>query len=45
MNVLDRKFYERDTLRVARALLGKRLVRRINGLELSGMIAETEASG
>jgi DNA-3-methyladenine glycosylase len=43
MNILDRKFYRRDTLGVARSLLGKKLVRHINGCELSGMIAETEA--
>lgn len=43
MNILDRKFYHRDTLRVARELLGKKLLRRVNGLELSGMIVETEA--
>ena len=43
MNVLNRKFYHRDTLRVARELLGKKLVRRVNGVDLSGMIAETEA--
>jgi DNA-3-methyladenine glycosylase len=43
MNILDRKFYRRDTLQVVRALLGKKLVRQINGLELSGMIVETEA--
>lgn len=43
MSILNRKFYHRDTLRVARELLGKKLVRRINGLDLSGMIAETEA--
>ena len=43
MNILDRKFYKRNTLQVARALLGKKLVRQINGLELSGMIVETEA--
>jgi len=43
MKILDRKFYHRDTLRVARELLGKKLVRRVNGLELSGMIAEAEA--
>jgi DNA-3-methyladenine glycosylase len=43
MNILDRKFYRRDTLQVARALLGKQLMRQINGLELSGMIVETEA--
>ncbi|PKN06138.1 MAG: 3-methyladenine DNA glycosylase [Deltaproteobacteria bacterium HGW-Deltaproteobacteria-7] len=43
MKILNRKFYHRDTLRVARELLGKKLVRQINGLELSGMITETEA--
>ena len=43
MTILDRKFYHQDTLRVARELLGKKLVRRINGLEISGMIVETEA--
>jgi DNA-3-methyladenine glycosylase len=30
-------------VQVARALIGKKLVRRINGLELTGMIVETEA--
>jgi DNA-3-methyladenine glycosylase len=43
MKIFNRKFYHRDTLRVARELLGKKLVRQINGLELSGIIAETEA--
>lgn len=43
MNILDRKFYKRNTLKVACELLGKKLVRRVNSLELSGMIAETEA--
>ncbi len=43
MKILNRKFYERDTLKVARELLGKKLVRQINGFEFSGMIAETEA--
>lgn len=43
MSILNRKFYHRDTLRVARTLLGKKLVRQINGVKLSGMIAETEA--
>jgi DNA-3-methyladenine glycosylase len=43
MSILDRKFYHRDTLLVARELLGKKLVRQVNGVELSGMIAETEA--
>ena len=43
MSILNRKFYERDTLQVARALLGKKLVRQIIRLDLSGMIVETEA--
>lgn len=43
MHILDRKFYERDTRQVARALLGKKLVRKIGRIELSGMIVETEA--
>ena len=43
MSILDRKFYRRDTLQVARTLIGKKLVRQINGLELAGMIVETEA--
>ncbi|PKN19254.1 MAG: 3-methyladenine DNA glycosylase [Deltaproteobacteria bacterium HGW-Deltaproteobacteria-6] len=40
---LHRKFYNRPTLTVARDLLGKKLTRRINGAELSGIITETEA--
>ncbi len=43
MSILNRKFYERGTLEVAKALLGTKLVRQINGLELSGIIVETEA--
>ena len=43
MAILNRKFYERDTLKVARALLGKKLVRRLDSFELCGMIVETEA--
>jgi DNA-3-methyladenine glycosylase len=43
MNILNKTFYEIDTLKVARALIGKKLVRQIGGLELSGMIVETEA--
>lgn len=43
MNILNRKFYERDTLKVARELLGKKLVRQVGGINLSGMIVETEA--
>jgi DNA-3-methyladenine glycosylase len=43
MSILNRKYYRRDTLRVASEILGKRLVRQVNGLELSGLIVETEA--
>lgn len=41
--ILDRRFYRHHTLLVARALLGKKLVRQIDGIEMSGMIVETEA--
>jgi DNA-3-methyladenine glycosylase len=43
MAVLTRNFYLRDTVKVARALLGTKLVHLANGSELSGMIVETEA--
>ena len=41
--VLLREFYDRDTLIVARELLGARLVRLENGVRISGIITETEA--
>lgn len=41
--IIDRSFYARDTVVVARQLLGKILVREINGVTLSGIIVETEA--
>jgi len=41
--VLPRGFYERATLRVARDLIGARLVRNLNGHRLVGYITETEA--
>ena len=40
---LDRDFYARDTLIVAKELLGKVLVHNINGNILKGKIVETEA--
>jgi DNA-3-methyladenine glycosylase len=40
---LTRPFYARNTVMVARQLLGKRLVRLENGSRLSGMIVEAEA--
>lgn len=43
MQILKQKFYARNTLTVARELLGKKLIRRIDGRELSGIITETEA--
>ena len=40
---LSQDFYKRDTLDAARALLGKYLVRRLNGETLAGRVVETEA--
>ena len=44
MPKLTREFYNRDTLDVARDLLGKYLVRRLDGMVLCGRIVETDAS-
>lgn len=41
--ILERDFYARDTVTVARELLGKRLVCLRNGERVSGVITETEA--
>ncbi|MGW8303839.1 MAG: DNA-3-methyladenine glycosylase [Desulfobacterales bacterium] len=43
MNILNRQFYARETLAVAGALLGKKLVRKYSGNILSGLICEIEA--
>ena len=43
MGRLERDFYRRGTLTVARELLGKRLVRVVDGWRLSGLIVEVEA--
>jgi len=43
MKVLPREFYERDPAEVARGLLGKMLLRRLDSQILSGKIVETEA--
>ncbi len=43
MKILEQSFYARDTLLVARDLLGKKIIRQIDGQELSGIITETEA--
>ena len=41
--LLPRAFYQRDSVTVARALLGQRLVRIIDGQRIAGTIVETEA--
>jgi DNA-3-methyladenine glycosylase len=41
--LLTRAFYRRDPVAVARALLGQRLVRVLDGRRLAGIIVETEA--
>ena len=43
MSILPRSFYSRDTVEVAKDLLGKRIVRFVGGAKLSGIITETEA--
>ncbi|HSD04569.1 MAG TPA: DNA-3-methyladenine glycosylase [Nitrosopumilaceae archaeon] len=43
MRTLSRSFYARDTVDVARDLLGKLLVRKIGKKMISGIIIETEA--
>jgi DNA-3-methyladenine glycosylase len=43
MSRLSRGFFARDTLTVARALLGQRLVRVMDGRRLSGRVVEVEA--
>ena len=41
--VLPREFYDRPTVKVARELIGARLVRILDGHKLAGLITETEA--
>jgi DNA-3-methyladenine glycosylase len=43
MRKLPREFYDRDTIIVARELLGKFLVHKSRGIERVGKIVETEA--
>ncbi len=43
MNILPREFYLKDTITVAKNLLGKRSVRKIGRYEVSGIITDTEA--
>ena len=41
--ILQKKFYERETVLVAKQLLGKTLTKKIHGTKLTGIITETEA--
>ena len=43
MTILPREFYSKDTVTVARNLLGKKIIRKIGRYEISGIIIETEA--
>ena len=43
MSILPREFYLKNTVTVAKNLLGKRIVRKISRHEVSGIITETEA--
>ncbi len=43
MSILPPNWYEEDVVLIARQLLGKRLVRRLNDQRVSGIIVETEA--
>jgi len=43
LNILPRSFYARNTVTVARDLLGKKIVRKIGNQRISGIIIETEA--
>jgi len=43
LNILPREFYQKDTVVVAKNILGKKLVRKIGNFQMSGIIIETEA--
>lgn len=43
MKTLPKNFYDRDTVKVAQDLIGKKIVRIYNGQILSAIIAETES--
>ena len=43
MNILPREFYSKNTVTVAKELLGKKIVRKIGKYEMVGIISETEA--
>ena len=41
--ILKKEFYERETVTVAKQLIGKTLIRKIHDVKLTGIITETEA--
>ncbi|MCH9658578.1 DNA-3-methyladenine glycosylase [archaeon] len=43
MTILPRGFYSKDTVDVAKNLLGKKIIRKIGNIQMSGIITETEA--
>jgi len=43
--MIPREFYNKDTVVVARNILGKRIIRKIRGTVITGIITETEAYG
>ena len=43
MTILPREFYSEDTVKVAKNLLGKKIIRKIGQHKISGIITETEA--
>jgi DNA-3-methyladenine glycosylase len=43
LNILPREFYSKNTVTVAKNLLGKKIVRKIGNHKISGIISETEA--
>jgi DNA-3-methyladenine glycosylase len=45
LTILPREFYSKDTVTVAKNLLGKKIIRIIGQNEISGIIIETEAYG
>jgi DNA-3-methyladenine glycosylase len=43
ISAISREFYDRSTLKVARDLIGARLIRVLDGVKLVGLISEAEA--
>ena len=43
LNIVPREFYLQDTVKVAKNILGKKIIRKTENGEMSGIITETEA--